>query len=414
MVVAAETIDTPPGQTLRLQGARRAVVVLAKAAPITRPGVTFLVRIGVVLDVPTRSIAALTFFRRRAGQTGSRARGIATDAVDTIAGRAFRRRSTGRTIGQIHRNLARSCAITIAVHAFVVGIGAGNDRAARAVAALALFRRRAGQARIVARAGTTHAVDTETRCALSSRNTSRTIGQKLLRGIADARAGTFAVRAFIVGIGVGRNESTNAVVARTFFRRRTRRTRAGAHIVATETIDAIIRETFGAAHAREAIVVFARAASRTRSAITFFVGILIVSDGTTDAVDAATFFSRRARHTRSGTSIFATHAIDTRVRCALRPRHARRSIRLRRLRLIARASSSAFPGIAFIVGIFAGSNGSTDAIVPLTLTRFRTRITLLIADVSAAKTVYAIVGQTLRFARTRDAIVLLADAFTVA
>ena len=133
-IVAANVIDA---KTRRALGGRGAQIAIWKQG--TRKGAiafaeqAFVIGIGSGDDCATRSIGALTFLRGRTRLACFRARGIATDAICTIARGALRIRIACGTVRCEHRAHARSVAIT--ARAFVVGVRVYGDEPARTIGA---------------------------------------------------------------------------------------------------------------------------------------------------------------------------------------------------------------------------------------------------------------------------------------
>lgn len=96
----------------------------------------------------------------------------------------------------------------------------------------------------------------------------------------------------------------------------------------------------------------------------FIVGIGIGGDGSALAIDARAAFGGGAGHTRSGTRIATTNAVDTIAGHALRCGTTRRAIVMN-----AGSGTIAIPGGAFTIRIFRGGNGTTCAIAALELFR---------------------------------------------
>ena len=414
MVVAAEAVDAIRRQTLRRRRTRLAVVIAASARARTSSDEAFIVGIRVVLDRTAKPVGAALLLCRRARHTRAVAGRIAAEAVDTIHRSALRRRIASRTVGEVRRVGASARAIAIAVGAFIVGVGVRDDVAAGPVGSLAFFRRRASGAVAGTRVVTTNAVDAVARRALRCERAGRAVGLLGLRLIASARAAAFAGIAFIVGISAAGDVFAYAVITVTLFRIRAGFARAVADISAAEPVDAIIREALAGSRARCAVVITTNACTVTLAIAAFFVGVRLRRDVPADAIGAAALFGCRASHAIARARRIATNAVDAIARRTLPAGDTRRSVGLRRLGLIARSGSITFARIAFAFLIAPGAYRFANAVITVTLFPVRAGITELRADVAAAVAVDAIVGQTLRFVRTRHAVVILAHARAIA
>ncbi len=221
LITTANAIDAIRRQTLRCGGARHAIVVLTHSDTRTRPAMTFLVRVGIVLDVPARAIRALALFRCRTRLTGPGARRIATNSVDAIARSALRARYAGCTIGQRRlRLITRACTVAFAGTAFIIGIAPGKNRSTHAVVASALARFRARVTPARANVSATKAVHAKIRQTLGFVRARHAIVL-----LAHARAITCATPTFVIGIFVIRNGATRTVGTLVFLDRRARLTR---------------------------------------------------------------------------------------------------------------------------------------------------------------------------------------------
>jgi hypothetical protein len=150
-------------------------------------------------------------------------------------------------------------------------------------------------------------------------------------------------------------------------------TPTGADVTTADAVDAIARQTLRLVCARNAIVLLAYAGAVARATPTFIVGILIVGNRATNAIDAAALFGRGARLARAETPAIATDAVGAKARLTHRRRCAGRSIGSCRLRTrVTRASAITFTGIAFAVNIDPGFDEAANAIRTTAFFRRRT------------------------------------------
>ncbi len=409
-IVATNAIDAETRTAIRNGSAYGAIArFCARSGTITRQA-AFVVRIGVGGNGPACTIGAATLLCCATGITRPRADIAAADAIDAIIRQTIRSTRARRAIVL----LARTGTGTRSGCTFIVGIGIVFDVSTRAIRSIAFFGRRTCLAGATAGRVATITVDTEAGSALRSCGTRRAVGLRGLRLVTRTRTITFAWVAFVVWIFGGSDGSTRAVTPLPFFHRRTCVTRTRAYIATTNAIDAIVRKTLARGRARRAVVITTGARTVAPSAVAFIVRIGFRRDSPARTIGAASFFRDAARLTCARTRRVATITVDAIGRRALSPRYARRSIGLRRLWLIARPGTIAFAGIAFVLGILARRHRPANAIIALTLLGFGTGITHAGADVATTKSVDAIPRQTLRFVRTRHAIVLFAHAFAVA
>jgi len=235
-----------------------------------------------------------------------------------------------------------------------------------------------------------------------------------LRLITHARATTFPRIAFIVGIFARRNGPANAIETLTLARFGTRTAHRVTYVAATKAIHAIPRQTLVLVDAWNAIVLFAHALAVTRSAPAFFVGVFVIGNCAAHAVYTLVFLGRRTSLTRPQTPTVATDAVGTKTRRALCSRRTHSSICCRYLRSRARSRAGTFAGIALVVRIGIYRNASAHPIATSAFFRRRTCLARAHANIPAAKTIHAIVRQTLRRRCARKTIVVLAHVFTVA
>ncbi len=413
MVVAAEPVDAVVRQALRRRRAGQAIVLPASSTTVTRAIDAFIIGIGIVFDRSASATDSLALFGCRTSLANASARGVAADAVRAIARRALPCRTARRSVGQVRRCIAGSDSITFGIHAFIVGIGRGDDVAAHAIGSLAFLRERTRLTRSRASGLAAHAVDAEARHTIRRNRATSTVRLLQLGLIASVAAAAFARIAFVVRVATADDGPADAVEAVAFFRRRACLARTSAYVAAAKSVGAIIRETLTGRGARRAVVKTTHAFAITPSNIAFAVRIEFGPDQTANSIRATAFLRRGTRLARSSTCGIATDAVDAITRRALPARYAHRSIGLWSLRLIAGAGAATFARVAFVVGISSARNGSADAIEALAFSSLRARKTHAGADVAAAESVNAIVGQTLRSGAARNAIVLLAHALTI-
>ena len=186
-----------------------------------------------------------------------------------------------------------------------------------------------------------------------------------------------------------------------------------AHVVAAIAVDAVIGQALRQVAAGQAIVLFADALAAARAAPAFFVRVFVVGDVAARAVGSAVLFRRRAGLARPEAPTVATYAVGTIAGRALRRRNARRSVRRCRLRRLTRAGAIALTAGAFIVRIGIDRDASARAVGPAAFFRRRTSLAAAHADVVAAISIDAIVGQTLRPRRTGYAVEVSAGILPV-
>jgi len=132
-----------------------------------------------------------------------------------------------------------------------------------------------------------------------------------LRTVTTGRTIAFAGIAFVIGIRIRSDGSTNAIVSAAFFRRRASLTSPHADVAATIAIDAIVRQALGRRRARDAIVILAHVFPVARAIRAVVVGIGIVSNRAANAVNTAAFFGGATRHAFVVAFVIAAKAVDT-------------------------------------------------------------------------------------------------------
>ncbi len=239
-VAAAVAVDAIVGQTLRFVRARHAVVIFAGARAIACTGPAFVVVVLVVRNEAARAVRSAAFFGCGAGHARSEAPAVATHAVGAITRLALRGRCTRGAVGIrcLRARITRSRTIAFAGIAFVVGIRRRFDGSTNAIIAAAFFRRTACLACAHADVAATIAVDTIVRQTAHGRGASNAV---VILALVFPVARTDG--AIVVGIGVVRNGSANAIRARTFLRRAARHALVIAFRVATKPIHAKARRT---------------------------------------------------------------------------------------------------------------------------------------------------------------------------
>lgn len=214
-----------------------------------------------------------------------------------------------------------------------------------------------------------------------------------------ARPIACAARAFRIGIGPLRNRAANAVAATSFFRRRTRQTRAGTSIVATNAIYAIRRHAIGRLGTRHPIGSRLTCACAIARQTAFVIGIGIRSNRCADAIRAATFFRCGTGHARICADVSATGSIDAIVRQTLGRRRARNAIVV-----FARPRAGAGTIGAFVVGIDIVSDWSARAVGAIPLFRGGASFTKPRTRFVATHAIGAEAGSTLGGDGTRCAV----------
>ena len=290
----------------------------------------------------------MAFFRRRTSHAHARARGIAADAVHAIARHALRIQRARRAIGQIARNGASRCAVAFAIRTFVLGIRTVHDKPAGAIGALAFFRRGARHTGARTDVIATDAIDTVAGRALRRKCACRAIGLYRLWLITETYAIASAGIAFVVRVIAARDVFTYAVIPIALFRGRAGLAPADADVSATYAVDAIVGKALARRATRRAIVVAAYGITIAPSAIAFVIRIPFGTDLAAGAIDTAAFFRSRTCHAGRSAGRIATNAVGAIARGTLATGYARRTIGLRRLRLIAKPAAITFARIAFI------------------------------------------------------------------
>lgn len=234
-IAAAKPIRAIIRDAVRGRRTSDTIVVLARSGPGTPAIDAFVFGIQVIRDGSTRPVCPAAFFRCCTCLAQPRTRGIATDAIHTIARRALCTQRTRRTIGLWHLDLiACARAATFARIAFVIGISAAGDSFANAVVTVPFFRVGTRHTRTGADVAAAIPVGAIVRETLVRRGTRSAIVVA-----ANAAATAPAGAAFLVWIGIRSDVSTRAIHTATFFRGRTCRATAGTGRVATNAIDAI-------------------------------------------------------------------------------------------------------------------------------------------------------------------------------
>jgi hypothetical protein len=123
VLIATHAVDAITGRALRIHHAGLAIGQLASADPVTRAGITLVVRILAEENRTTGAIGTLAFQGPGTGFTRAHAGGIAAIPVDTEAARTSRRNRTGLAVDA----LAIANAVACARIAFVVWIGVGRN-----------------------------------------------------------------------------------------------------------------------------------------------------------------------------------------------------------------------------------------------------------------------------------------------
>ena len=228
---------------MRFVRARHTIVLFAYAGAITCAAPAFIVGVFVVGNGTASAIRALVFLGRGAGLTRAQTPAVTTYAVRAIARCALRRCRACRAIGKcrLRARRARTRAITIAVRAFVIGIGSCFDRATNTILTAAFFRCATCLATAHANVVAAKAVHAIVRQTLRPGYTGKTIVVfALIFPVARA------VRTIVIGIGVVFDRPTNSIDAAAFFRQATRHAFVVAFAVTAESIDAISRRALRA------------------------------------------------------------------------------------------------------------------------------------------------------------------------
>lgn len=397
--IAANAVYAPTRCALRGQRTRRAIGALGlrlrtTTRAIAGARVAFIVRIVTRRNLTTYAVrSSAAFFRRRACLARSRADVATAKTIDAVGRKTLAR---GRTRGAVViTTSARSIALSAV--AFEVRIAFGRDDAARPVHSLAFFGRGAGKTGAGAGVLATHSIDAIARYALRASNTRRSIGQRRLRQAAGASSIALARRTFAVSIASVHDGAAYAIESLALLGLGTGITPAGTDVAATHAVDAIIRQTLGLRGARHAVVLLADRVSIASAAPALFVRVEVVRDGPTHTIDSLAFFRGGACLARPEAPAVAAYAVCTKPGGALGRRRTRSSIgRLALRECGAGAGSIAFTGITLAVRISSGSDGSAYAVRAAAFFRSRTRLARSHADIAAAKSIDAIIRQTLR------------------
>ncbi len=233
--------------------------------------------------------------------------------------------------------------------------------------------------------------------------------------VACAGAIAFPGIAFGVGISAGKNGAASAIIAATFARFGTRLAHAIADVVAADAVDAKVGQTLRFVSARHAIVCFANANAIACAAPAFLIGVAVITNGATCAVDPLVFLRYGASLTGAQAPAITTHAVGTIPRRTLGRRCTSRTVGERGLR-VRRACprAIAIAAGAFIVGIGSGFDCATNTVLPTALFRCTTSLAAAHADVATTNAIDAIIRQTLRVGGASNTVVILAHVFPIA
>ena len=400
-IAAAEAIDAIVGQTLRRRRTRNAIVELTRSRAGARAVRALIVGIRVVRDIAARAVCPAAFLQRRTGLASTRARRIATNAVDAIAGRTLGPRRARGPVGQQHlRLIACARSITFAGVAFVVRIEARIDRRTNAIVTGPFFGVRTRVTRTGANVAATKPVDAIIRETLRGRRTSRSV---VVTTSAITAAST-RYTTFFVGIGLRGDVSTRSVDAATFFQRRARHAIGRARRIAAKTVDTIARRALPRRYTHRAIGL-RRLRLITRRGTIAFAGIAFVlqvatgSDGFAYAIVAVTLFRGGTSRAELRTDIAAANAVNAIIGQTLRLVIAGQTIVLF---ANARAITRARP--TFVVEILVVRDESTRSVGPAAFFRRRTCHARAQTPAVATYTVRTISGLALRCGCARRAV----------